>query len=130
MFQTYTECVYDNLVYIQFNFKSIIHGRSQYSYIIWILSQLTLLWKITITFNSRPCRDIHIINNPMKYHVQKHILAKQIVTRSLVLCAMICRSFFPFVFFLLAIFMSVLLRFMDSDYSFGIFKHVLSQWQP
>jgi hypothetical protein len=36
------------------------------------------------------------------------------VTRSLVVC--------PFVLFLLTIVMSVLLRFMDSDYHSGIFK--------
>ena len=47
------------------------------------------------------------------------------VTRSLVLCACIvdrCLSFCPFVLFLLAIVISVLLRFTDSDYPFGIFK--------
>ena len=44
------------------------------------------------------------------------------VTRSLVLCVMFCRSLFvPLSFFLLAIVLSVL-RFTDSDYSFGIFK--------
>jgi hypothetical protein len=44
------------------------------------------------------------------------------VTRSLVLCVMSCRSLF--VLFLLAIVLSVLLRFTDSDYLFGIFKLV------
>jgi hypothetical protein len=38
---------------------------------------------------------------------------------------MCCRSF-CFVFFLLAIVLSVLLRFTDSDYPFGIFKFFLS----
>jgi len=38
------------------------------------------------------------------------------VTRSLVLCDFFCRSLFV----LLAIVLSVLLRFTDSDYSFGI----------
>ena len=42
------------------------------------------------------------------------------VTRSLVLC--VCLSFCSFVLFLLAIVLSVLLEFMDSDYPFGIFK--------
>ena len=41
-------------------------------------------------------------------------------TRSLVLCVMFCRSLF--VLFLLAIMLSVHLRFTDSDYHFGIFK--------
>ena len=40
-------------------------------------------------------------------------------TRSLVLCVMFCRSLF--VLFLLAIMLSVHLRFTDSDYHFGIF---------
>jgi hypothetical protein len=44
------------------------------------------------------------------------------VDRSFVLC-MFCSSLFvPLYFFLLAIVMSVLLRFTDSDYPFGIFK--------
>jgi hypothetical protein len=43
------------------------------------------------------------------------------VTRSFVLSIMFCRSLF--VLFLLAIVLSLLLRFMDSDYPFGIFKH-------
>ena len=42
------------------------------------------------------------------------------VTRSFILCVMFCRSLF--VLFLLAIMLSVLLRFTDSDYLFGIFK--------
>ena len=56
------------------------------------------------------------------------------VTRSLVLCVcFVC----PFVIFLLAIVLSVLLRYTDSDYPFGIFKlfficliswHLLLNW--
>ena len=42
------------------------------------------------------------------------------VTRSLVLCVMFCGSVFDL--FLLAIVLSVLLRFTNSDYPFGIFK--------
>ena len=42
------------------------------------------------------------------------------VTRSLVLCIMFCLSLF--VLFVFAIVWSVLLRFTDSDYLFGIFK--------
>jgi len=42
------------------------------------------------------------------------------VSRSLVLYVVFCRSLF--VLFLFAIVLSVLLRFMDSDYPFGIFK--------
>jgi hypothetical protein len=42
------------------------------------------------------------------------------VTRSLVLYVVLCRSLF--VLFLFAIVLSVLLRFTNSDYSFGIFK--------
>jgi hypothetical protein len=46
------------------------------------------------------------------------------VTRSLVLCVLFCRSLIvPFVLFLLTIVLSVLLRFKDSEYLFGIFKH-------
>jgi hypothetical protein len=44
-------------------------------------------------------------------------------TLSLVLCAMFCRSLF--VLFLLVIVISVLLRFTDSDYPYGIFKLLL-----
>jgi hypothetical protein len=42
------------------------------------------------------------------------------VTRSLVLMRMFCRSLF--VLLILAIVLSVLLRFTDPDYPFGIFK--------
>jgi len=36
---------------------------------------------------------------------------------------------FPFVLFLLAIVLSVLLPFTDSDYLFGIFKLFLYRWE-
>ena len=45
------------------------------------------------------------------------------VTRSLVLCSVLWIVVYRFVPFLLAIVLSVLLRYTDSDYSFGIFKH-------
>ena len=44
------------------------------------------------------------------------------VTRSLVLYACFYILVCPFVLFLLAIVLSVLLRYTDSDYPFGIFK--------
>jgi len=44
------------------------------------------------------------------------------VTRSFVLCVCFVDRFCPFVPFLLTIVFSVLLRFTDSDYPFGIFK--------
>jgi len=58
--------------------------------------------------------------------LHKHLISPPIfsgvrVTRSLVLC--VCSvDHCPFVLFLLAIVLSVLLRFTDSDYPFGIFK--------
>ena len=48
----------------------------------------------------------------------------KIITGSLVLCVMFCRSLF--VIFLFAIVVSVLLRFTDSAHPFGIFKLFLS----
>jgi hypothetical protein len=47
------------------------------------------------------------------------------VIRSLVLCVMFCRSLLVLLTFFLAIALSVLLRFTDSDYPFGIFKFFL-----
>ena len=45
------------------------------------------------------------------------------VARSFVFCVMFCRSLFAlFVLFILAIMLSVLPRFTDSDYLFGIYK--------
>ena len=44
------------------------------------------------------------------------------VTRSLVLYACFVDLVCPFVLFLLVIVLSVLLRYTDSDYPFGIFK--------
>jgi len=44
---------------------------------------------------------------------------------------MFCRSLFVILYFFLAIVLSVLLRFTDSDYLFGIFKLFLDQtYQP
>ena len=51
------------------------------------------------------------------------------VIRSLVLCVMpVYIVVFPFVFFLLAIVLSVLLRFTYSDYTFGISKLFLNTY--
>ena len=48
------------------------------------------------------------------------------VVRSLVFCVVFCRSLFVILsFFLLAILLSVLLRFKTSDYPFGILKRFL-----
>jgi hypothetical protein len=46
------------------------------------------------------------------------VISKVCVAQSLVFCGVLCRSLF--VLFLLAIVVSVLLRFMASDYLFGI----------
>jgi hypothetical protein len=53
------------------------------------------------------------------------------VARSLIFCVVFCRSFFfcPFILFLLAIVLSVLPRFTDSDYRFGIFKLFIHLWR-
>ena len=51
------------------------------------------------------------------------------VTRSLVLCIMFVDVVCLFVLFLLAIVLSVL-RFMDSDYPFGISKLFLDKYEP
>jgi hypothetical protein len=44
------------------------------------------------------------------------------VTRSIVLCACVVDRCLSFCVFLVAIVLSVRIRFMDSDYSVGIFK--------
>ena len=56
---------------------------------------------------------VHLSSSPVYSGVR--------VTRSLVLCVIFCRSLFLLLLFLLAILLSVL-RYMDSDYPFGIFK--------
>jgi hypothetical protein len=50
------------------------------------------------------------------------------VTQSLVLCVCFVDLVCPFVLFLLAIVLSVLLRYTDSDYPFGIFKLFYKIW--
>ena len=50
------------------------------------------------------------------------------VIRSLVLCNAVYIVVCPFVFFLLSIVLSVLLRFTYSDYTFGIFKLFLNTY--
>jgi hypothetical protein len=54
------------------------------------------------------------------------VVSGDCVTRSLVLCAMFCRSVFDL---LLAIVLSVLLRFTNSDDTFGIFKLFLKYFK-
>ena len=49
-------------------------------------------------------------------------------TRSLVLCVCFVDVVCPFVLFLLAIALSVLLRYTDSDHPFGIFKLFINQY--
>jgi hypothetical protein len=79
-------------------------------------------WLIT-GFVTRVTRRSHIWNRncfPVWIHTG---FSRVGVARSLVFCAMFCSSLFIFFpFFLLAIALSVLLRFTVSDYSFSIFK--------
>ena len=57
-----------------------------------------------------PTLSVHLSSPP--------VFSGVLVTWSLVLCVMFCRSLFV----LLSIVLSVLLRYTDSDYPFGIFK--------
>ena len=58
-----------------------------------------------------------------EYLISSPVFSGVRVTRSLVFCVVYCRSlFFILFFFLLAIVLSVCLRFTNSDYSFGILK--------
>jgi len=79
-------------------------------------------------FSNTTMEAIGIQNNCRVYYLitllqlsSPPVLSWVRVTRSVVLCIMFCRSLF--VLFLLAIVLFVFLRFTDSDYSFGIFKH-------
>jgi len=52
----------------------------------------------------------------------------RIINTIVIQLVMFCRSLFVLLYFLLAIVLSVLLRYTNSDYSFGIFKLFL--WFP
>jgi len=68
---------------------------------------------------------IYTFSNCCSNHSKEHVSSGVRVTRSLVLCVCFvdrCLSFCLFVFCFLAIVLSVLLRYTDSDYPFGIFK--------
>jgi len=68
---------------------------------------------------------IYTFSNCCSNHSKELVSSGVRVTRSLVLCVCFvdrCLSFCLFVFLFLAIVLSVLLRYTDSDYPFGIFK--------
>ena len=76
-------------------------------------------WKWILKWNNENQNLVHIVN--------KNVAIVFSNTRCLLLCVMclyivVC----PFVRFLLTIVLSVLLRFTDSDYPFGIFKLLVS----
>jgi hypothetical protein len=88
-----------------------------------------MVWKMS-------CNNLYLLNDQSSHTFTKNqlllILPEQIksppvlsgvrVTRSLVLCVCFVDRYFSFCSFPLAIVLSVLLRFTDSDYPFGIFK--------
>jgi hypothetical protein len=79
--------------------------------------------RIITGFVTRLTRRVTLVEQelliPPEYLSSPSVLSGIRVTRSLVLCVYFVD---PFVFFLLAIVLSVLLRYTDSDYPFGIFK--------
>jgi len=99
----------DCLSYIHMIFKDIWHSWMPY------LTREMFLWdKLFI-------KPVRIITCDLTFRstcVHPRFFNGVRATRSLVLCVRFCRSLFV----LLAIALSVLLRFMDSDYPFGILK--------
>jgi hypothetical protein len=73
-----------------------------------------LIRRVSLVEQELLTRREHLISLP--------ILGGVRVTRSLVLYICFVDRCLPFVLFLLAIVLSVLLRYTDSDYPFGIFK--------
>jgi hypothetical protein len=123
-----------------------IHTLSDYLIIGWSF----IYWFFSVGLKSKMVviiENISIVRNCLPFQrteVHPPVFSGVRVTRSLVLCLCFvdrCLSFYPFSFghfgvcsspnpivvcpfilFLLAIVVSVLLRFTDSDYPFGIFK--------
>jgi hypothetical protein len=80
-------------------------------------------WYI-IEFVTRVTRQVPLLDEELLTVLEHLVLSGVCVTRSLVLCVMFCR--YLFVLFLLTIVLSVLLRFMDSNYPFGSIKLFLN----
>ena len=81
---------------------------------------------ITLTYLTRLTRRVPQVEQEL-LTLPEHLSSPPVfsgvcVTRSLVLCVCLLIIVCPFVLFLLAIALSVLLRYTDSDYPFGIFK--------
>ena len=76
-------------------------------------------WLITgcVTGETRLAQELLILPGHMS---SSPVFSEVRVARSLVFCVVFCRSFL--VLFLSTIVLSVLLRFTDSDYPFGMFK--------
>ena len=78
-------------------------------------------------FVTRLTRRVSLVEQKMptlpEYLSSPSVISGVRVTQPLVLCVRFCLSLFvPLSFFLLAIVLSVLLRYTDSDHPFGIFK--------
>ena len=92
---------------------------------IWTVEDSDHSWLIN-GFVTRVTRRVPLVEQKLLVlpdHLSSHSVFSGVrVNRSLVLCAMFCRSLFVPLSYCLAIVLSVLLRCMDFDYSFGIFK--------
>ena len=95
--------------------------------------------------NKEPFRHLyifkHVLKNNFVMFINAHLVEQELltlpehlssppgfrVTRSLVLCVCFVNRCLSFVLFILAIVLSVLLRYTDSDCPFGIFKLFLGQ---
>ena len=91
-------------------------------------------WFIT-GFRTRLARRVPLVEKEL-FTLPEHLSSSPSfsgvrATRSLLLCVVFCSSLFVLsYFFLLTIVLSVLLRYTDSDYPFGIFKLFLLIFKP
>jgi hypothetical protein len=114
-------CIYTLYIYIYIYIHLYIYDTLDILYLaLYVQSDATTLPK-HLTANTRFATSGAGTSYPSRVHPWFLV-----VTRYLVFCVMFCGSYCSFVLFLLAIVLSVLRWFTDSDYPFRIFKLFLS----
>jgi len=106
-------------LYHKWPYVPLVEHTSRYFPHPWLITGFVtkLTWRVPLVVQELRTIPEHLISTPDFSGVR--------VTQFLVLCVCFVDRCFSFVLFLLTIVLSVLLRFTDSDYPFGIFKLLL-----
>jgi hypothetical protein len=122
--------MYSDCSFVDFNTKKVCFAFPQFGELILKLSINFFKWhkwpRICSGFVIKVTQQVSLVEkelHSLPRHMRSPVFGGIRVARSLVFWVEFCRSLFVLLcFFLLAIVVSVLLRFTDSDWPFGIFK--------